>query len=305
VGASGIRQAGLLIVGLSVVQVTGLLAIIAIGLPSIGDVSLTASHGTEGIVGGAALVFFAFIGFDEVITLGEETRDPSRTVPRALLAALAISTLLYIGTAIAAVSAIGAEALAASDRPLADVVATVAGNRSADIISAAALISTTNTSLLALTAGSRLMYGMARQDAMPRWFGGITRRTQVPLRSLVLVTAIAIGCLFLGDLSLLARVTDLAVYLVFIAVNSTLIALRYTQPTADRPFRSPLAVGRLPVLPVAGILSVLVLVTGLNGTTILAGLGVCGVGLVAGLGLDARSPLRSWVAGRRERKRLI
>ncbi len=258
VGAAGIRQAGLLIVGLSVIQVLGLVAVIAIGLPSFGDHSLSLSGHSAGLVSGAALVFFAFIGFDEVITLGEETRDPTRTVPRALLAALAISTALYVAVAVAAVSAIGAEALATSERPLGDVVATIAGSRSGDAIAIAALISTTNTTLLALTAASRLTYGMAQQRAIPRWFGHVTARTHVPLRSLLTVTAISVGCLFLGDLSLLARVTDFAVYLVFIAVNATVIVLRYTRPGEVRAFATPFSLRRLPLLPVAGIGAVLV-----------------------------------------------
>ncbi len=91
-GATGIRQAGMLILILSIIQVSGLLMVIAIGMPSLGDHSLAPTAGVTGVIGGAGLVFFAFIGFDEVITLGEETADPVRTVPRALLRSLAIST---------------------------------------------------------------------------------------------------------------------------------------------------------------------------------------------------------------------
>ncbi|MGE0601344.1 MAG: APC family permease [Dehalococcoidia bacterium] len=297
VGASGIRQAGLLIVGLSTVQVLGLLAVIAIGLPSFGDHSLSLSGHTSGIVSGAALVFFAFIGFDEVITLGEETKDPTRTVPRALLAALAISTALYIAVAVAAVSAIGAEQLAASERPLGEVVDTIAGSRSSDAIAVIALISTTNTTLLAVTAASRLTYGMAQQRAIPSWFGGVAGRTHVPLRSLISVVAVSMVCMFLGNLSLLAKVTDFSVYLVFLAVNATVIVLRFTRPSERRTFATPLAVGKVPLLPIAGIGSVFLLMSGLDGETAVVGAAVCVTGLFVGLLTDARSP----VGRRRER----
>src|SRR4029077_1428519 len=116
-----------LTVGLSAVQVGGLVLVIAIGVPHVGDVDLVTGPGVAGVLGASALVFFAFIGFDEVITLAEETRDPTRTIPRALLLALGISTVLYIGVAIAAVSVIGTEALASSERPLADVLDHVLG----------------------------------------------------------------------------------------------------------------------------------------------------------------------------------
>ncbi|MBK6320094.1 MAG: amino acid permease [Dehalococcoidia bacterium] len=291
--ATGIRQAGLLILVLSTIQVAGLLAVIALGLPSLGDHSLTVSGSAGGVIGGAALVFFAFIGFDEVITLSEETPDPVRTVPRALLVALGISTVLYVFTAVAAVSTIGADALANSERPLAAVVATAAGERSGDIIAVAALVSTTNTTLLALTAASRMTYGMANQGAFPRWLGGVSRATRVPLRSLVVVSAVAAGMVVVGELGLLAQVTDFSVYLVFFAVNGAVIVLRFRQPATSRPFRTPWAAGKLPLLPVGGILSVFILASGIDLDAALAGLLVCSLGLVAGLFFDARSPLRA------------
>src|SRR6266545_2552695 len=123
----GIKQSARVTVVLSAVQVGGLVIVIVIGAPHVGEVNLLAGPGVGGILSGAALVFFAFIGFDEVITLAEETRDPTRTVPRALLLALGISTVLYIAVAMAAVSVLGAGALGASQRPLTDVMAHAPG----------------------------------------------------------------------------------------------------------------------------------------------------------------------------------
>lgn len=295
--ASGIRQAGAVMLLLSLIQVGGLALVIAIGLPSLGDHSLTQSTGPAGIVGGAALVFFAFIGFDEVITLGEETADPVRTVPRALLTALAISTVLYMLTAVAAVSAIGADALGSSERPLADVVAKVAGGASSDVVAAAALISTTNTTLLALTAGSRMLYAMAARGAVPRWLSSVTRRTKVPLASITVVTAIAALSVVAADLSILAQVTDLAIYVVFTSVNVAVIVLRYREPETPRPFRAPGAVGRLPILPVLALLAAIVMFSGVDLEAAVACAGISVVGLAAGLLLDVRSPLRRRLGG--------
>jgi amino acid permease-like protein len=161
----GIKQSARLTVGLSAVQVGALVFVAAIGLPHVGDVDLFSGPGLGGVLAGAALVFFAFIGFDEVITLAEETRDPTRTVPRALLLALGLSMGLYVAVAIAAVSVLGAEALVESPRPLADVMAHVLGDRGATVVAAIAVLTTTNTTLLALTAASRVMYGQERRDA--------------------------------------------------------------------------------------------------------------------------------------------
>ena len=111
------------------IQVAGLLFVVAIGASHLGERSVVSDASVSGVFGGAALVFFAFIGFDEVITLAEETRNPTRVIPRALFAALAISTLLYVAVAVSAVSVIGAPALAESSRPLAEVMAHVLGGR--------------------------------------------------------------------------------------------------------------------------------------------------------------------------------
>ena len=110
VALRGIRQSAALTLLFSVVQVGGLLFVATIGIPHLGDHTLVGGISTGGTVSAAALVFFAFIGFDEVITLSEETRDPVKTVPRALLLALAISTALYMAVAVAGVSVLGPDA---------------------------------------------------------------------------------------------------------------------------------------------------------------------------------------------------
>ncbi|MEY4252030.1 MAG: hypothetical protein RL691_911, partial [Actinomycetota bacterium] len=112
IALTGMQHAKWLVILLSAVQIGGLLLVIAIGFHHIGDVSLTTGHGFSGVLGGASVIFFAYIGFDEVITLAEETRVPHKTIPRALLLALIISTILYIGVSVVAVSVLGVDALA-------------------------------------------------------------------------------------------------------------------------------------------------------------------------------------------------
>src|SRR5262245_58484861 len=236
VAASGTTYSARLTVLLSAVQVAGLVLIIAIGLPHVGEVNLLGGGGVSGVLGAAALVFFAFIGFDEVITLAEETRDPTRTVPRALLLALGLSTALYVGVAIASVSVLGPTALATSPRPLADVMAHVLGDHGATVVAAIAILTTINTTLLMLTAGSRVLYGMAKAGAMPRPFARVHARRGTPLHAigaLALAAALFAG---LGDFAVIAAVTDFAVYVVFVAVNATVVILRRTRPRARRPF---------------------------------------------------------------------
>jgi len=278
----GVKHSARLTVALSAVQVGGLVLVIAIGLPHVGDVDLLSGHGVGGVLGAAALVFFAFIGFDEVITLAEETRDPTRTVPRALLLALGLSTGLYIAVAVAAVSVLGADTLAASPRPLADVMAHVLGDRGATVVAAIAVMTTTNTTLLVVTAASRVMYGMAKAGAMPRSFAFVHQRRRTPIRAIVAVALVAGTFALFGDFAVVAAVTDFAVYVVFLAVNGTVILLRRTRPELPRPFAVAGTVGGVPVLPVLGLGSVAFMMTQLELLAIGLGVLLCATGLAAG-----------------------
>jgi APA family basic amino acid/polyamine antiporter len=278
----GVKQSARLAVGLSAVQIGGLVLVVAIGLPHVGDVDLLTGRGAGGVLGAAALVFFAFIGFDEVITLAEETRDPTRTVPRALLLALGLSTALYIAVAIAAVSVLGADALGASPRPLADVMAHVLGDRGATVVAAIAVLTTTNTTLLAVTAASRVMYGMAKAEAMPRSFAFVHLDRRTPIRAIVAVALVAGGFALFGDFAVIAAVTDFAVYVVFLAVNSAVIILRRTRPELPRPFAVAGTVRGIPVLPVLGLGSVALMMTQLEPLAISLGVALCATGLAAG-----------------------
>jgi len=289
VAIAGIKQSARLTVMMAAVQVGGLLLTIGIGLPHLGEVNLLAGRGTSAVLGAAALVCFAFIGFDEVITLAEETRDPTRTVPRALLLALGLSTLLYLAVAVAAVSVLGPQALAASPRPLADVMAHGLGRASAGVVAAIAMVSTANVTLLAVTAASRVIYGMAARAALPARLARVHPHRQTPVHAIVGVTAVAAAFAALGDLTLIAAVTDFAVYLVFLAVNGTVVVLRRRRPEMARPFEVPGTLAGVPVVPVLGIGSVVVMMAYLDPRAVALGTGLSVVGLFTGWLIRART----------------
>jgi APA family basic amino acid/polyamine antiporter len=292
--AAGIQRSIWLTVALATLQIGGLVLVIISGASSLGDHSLTEGGTAGGVLAGSALVFFAFIGFDEVATLAEETRDPSRSIPRALLLALGISGGLYVLTGVAAISLIGSDALAASPTPLADAISTQWGTRGADIIAVIALASTMNTCLLVLTTASRLIYGMARNAALPPVLATVGARAHSPYVAAVAGFAVSAAFASFGDIGLVASVTDFAVYVIFIAVNAALVTLRFTRPETPRPFRAPLALGRLPLLPVAGTATVLVMLTFLQPQAWLLGLGAASAGGIAwALSAGARSRARA------------
>jgi APA family basic amino acid/polyamine antiporter len=275
----GLQRSIWLTVFLVVLQVGGLVVVIVAGFPHLGDRDLLAGGSVSGVLGAGALVFFAFIGFDEVVTLSDETRDAKRTIPRALLLALGISTLLYVLVAISAVSVIDAGALAGSDRPLTLVMAHDWGGKAADVVAVIAIASTTNTTLLLMTAASRLIYGMARRGSLPGAFARVARRGSSPYVATLLVLAGTLIFVIPGELKLTASATDLAVYVVFIFVNLAVVILRLRRPDLPRGFQTPGRFGKLPLTPLLAIASVLLMMAFLDASAWLIG----GVSLLPGI----------------------
>lgn len=278
--ASGIQRSIWLSVALAALQVGGLLMVIVAGVPHVGDRSLLEGGSVTGVLAASALVFFAFIGFDEVVTLSEETRDAARVIPRALLVALGISTVLYVLVGVSAVSVIDAGTLAGSERPLALVIGHDWGGRASDIVAFIALASTTNTTLLVLTSSSRLIWGMARSGALPSMLASVGERAHSPWRAGIAAFIGASGFALVGEIGLVASVTDFAVYAIFIAVNLSLITLRFRMPDAPRTFTVPLAIGRVPVPTVLGIITVALMLAFLRPSAWGLGVAVLCLGII-------------------------
>jgi APA family basic amino acid/polyamine antiporter len=278
--AGGIQRSIWFSVVLVILQVGGLILVIVAGVPHIGSTSLLEGGSVSGVFGAAALIFFAFIGFDEIVTLSEETRDAAKVIPRALLLALGVSATLYVIVAIASISVIGAPAIAGSDTPLTLVIAHDWGSRAGDIVAAIALASTTNTTLLVLTAASRLLFGMSRDGSLPYLFSSVTVGGRAPYIAAVAACVVAVSFALIGDIGLVASVTDFAVYGIFIAVNVSLIVLRFRAQDVPRTFVTPFRVGRVPVLPLLGIATVLLMIGNLEWRAWLIGLAIVAAGVL-------------------------
>ena len=278
----GIREAVWLAVMLTLAEAGGLVVVIVIGVPHLGDVDLLkAEMGAAGIFSGAALVMFAFIGFEQIATLSEETRDAVHIVPKAMLLAIGVTSGLYLMVAVAAVSVLGWEELSGSQAPLAAVAAEVLGGRASDFVAVVALFSTANTILLLLVAASRLIYGMASTAALPRFLAWVHPGKRTPARAIALSLVVSAGFALSGDIGLVAGATNFAVFIGFAAVNVSLIVLRYTRPDVPRPFRVPLNVGRLPLLPVVALASIAFMTANLEANALMIGLGLFVSGVVA------------------------
>lgn len=262
--SAGVHRSIWLSAVLVALQVIGLLVVIGAGAPHIGDYSLASDTSLSGVLSGAALVFFAFIGFDEVVTLSEETHDPARTVPLALALGLGISTLLYVAVGISAVSAVGVEALAASDRPLSLVLERDLGVRGGDVIAVIALAATTNTTLLLLTTSTRLLFAMSRSGALPLYLSRVSKLGRAPWLAAVATFAVAAPFALSGRIAFVAEVTNFAIYVIFVAVNVSVIRLRFVLRDTPRAFRIPLSVVGVPLPAVLAIVTTILMMAYLS-----------------------------------------
>ena len=279
-----------MIVG-TLVEVAGLVLVIAIGLPHLPDADLTNfDQGAAGVMGGAALVMFAYIGFNEIATLAEEAENPTRTIPLAMLISIGVTTVLYIAVAVAAVSVLGASLLADSEAPLADVAKEVLGDRASSVVAIIALFSTANTMLLLLVAASRMIYGMARTDALPRFLAWVYPRRQTPVRALALSMLLASAFAMTGELAFVAGATNFVVYVAFASACISLVVLRYKRPGQARPFQAPLTLGRMPLLPLVGLVLVALQVAYLGWDVLALGAGLFLSGVVAMQALSLWKP---------------
>jgi APA family basic amino acid/polyamine antiporter len=215
---------------LTVVETAGLLLVIAVGLPSWSqiDFRVTADAST-GIFGAAALIFFAYLGFDELGNLAEEMHAPERDLPRALFIALAVTSVIYVAVALSATAVVPPGALGASSAPLALVVGKVLGGGADVLLTLMALAATANTVLLLLVSAARSVYGMADAGVLPARLARLTA-TRVPREAMIGVLLVALGLIALGDLPRAAHLTDAMVLISFICVNLglTWLGLRNT-----------------------------------------------------------------------------
>ncbi|MFH0884531.1 MAG: amino acid permease [Candidatus Micrarchaeota archaeon] len=239
-------------------EMLGLLIVIAAGFltPSQTEVNLLEppSDGIGGIIAAVSVIFFAFIGFENIANLSEEVKDSRKIVPKALILALAISTVLYMLVAIAAVREVGWFALSESKAPLTLVVSRMLGSY-APLMSYIALFATANTVLMFLIVPSRILYGMSAGGSLPKPFSAVGFRG-TPFISVALVGLLAALIASLADIKTVAQLTDLAVFTAYFVVNISLIALAGAR--IKRGYASPRFAG-IPVLAYAGALTALLM----------------------------------------------
>lgn len=207
----------------------------------------------HGILLGAFLAFYAFIGFEDMVNVAEEVKEPQRNLPRAILLALGLATLLYLLVALAAVLTLPLPELVASTAPLAEMYRQATGQEPL-LIGLISLFAVTNGALIQIVMGSRVLYGMSRQGWLPRALGYVSPKTRTPLVATAAM-ALAVQGLALGvELVALAKATSFIILIVFALINLSLVRVKRRLPVVEGVRSYPLW------MPVAGFASCVALV---------------------------------------------
>jgi APA family basic amino acid/polyamine antiporter len=268
---------------MTLIEIAGLIGIIllAVAFGKFGTVNyMEMPYGIGGTLSAAALIFFAYIGFEDLANISEEVKDGKKNVPKALMYSVIITSIIYVLIGISVVSIMDWQSLAASEAPLASVAASLLGNQAFAIWGAIALFATANTILISLIVSSRMMYGMGKDGSLPKILSRVHPKRRTPHVAILASMLLAMGFVLMGNIKTVASITDLGTFYIFIFVNASVILLRYRMPKAKRGFKTPLNIGRFPVIPFLGMLSSFALLTHLNMDAIMIGLVAIGVGIV-------------------------
>jgi APA family basic amino acid/polyamine antiporter len=225
-------------------------------------------EGSHGVVSAAALIFFAYIGFDAVSTGAEEAKEPKRDLPIAIIGSLVICTIVYILVSIAAVGSLDAKALQESEAPLATVLDEGAGiSWAASLLAFGALVAITSVLLTIFYGQTRIIFAMARDGLMPRNIAKVSPRYGTPAKLTIGLGAfIAVLAAFI-PLNEIVQLVNIGTLFAFLLVNIGVVILRVTHPDMERPFKVPLANLPLPIFPIIGVILILYLMRQLPGTT--------------------------------------
>ncbi|QDQ11955.1 APC family permease [Streptomyces spectabilis] len=249
---------------LTAVELTGLLIILAIGAWAVLTGDGEPSRLTEfeasgtgyalltGVLGATALGFFAFVGFEDSVNMAEETKDPTRTFPRAIFIGVAVTGTIYVLVALVSSLLVDYRTLEGSSGPLLEVVKAGGVDFPHKLFALIALFAVTNSALINIMMASRLCYGMANERILPRAMGRVLAGRRTPVVGIAFVSLLAIGLVSTGEIEGLGDTTAFLLLCVFAVVNVAVLVLR-RDPVDHDHFRAPT------VLPVLGAITALVL----------------------------------------------
>lgn len=259
IAIKGIKESAVLAAVFTLIEIIGLLLIIWVGRnaftqAAVSDVlRIDPILGTGGVIAGAFLAFYAFIGFEDMVNVSEEVKNPRKTMPLAILFSLLISTVLYIIVVIVAVTIVSPQDLSTSSAPLA-LVYERTGAQGAIVLTSIGLLAAVNGIVVQIIMGSRVLYGLAKQGWIHDKFLKLHKTNQTPIfATICIVAAMILATLTLPIVSL-AKVTSLLLLGIFILVNASLISVKRKQKIHKGYITVPIAIPILGVICSSGLI---------------------------------------------------
>ena len=226
-----------------IVKLLALALFIAAGLTKINTANYTpfAPGGFTGIHNGAAIVFFAYIGFDAISTAAEETKNPQRNLPIGILGGLAICTIIYVLVGFVLTGMVNYKELDPSVHadPLAYALQSTGMQGAAWLVALGAVFSMTAVLLVFQYGQPRIFYAMARDGLLPKFAGRVHQRTRVPYVTTIITGLLVAGWALIGDAGETYDLTNIGTLFAFALVCIGVLVLRHTEPDRPRPFRVP------------------------------------------------------------------
>ena len=279
----GIKQSAWMNTIFALVTIAGLEIIIFLGFTVEVSDSIDyfdTPNGMTGIILAFVLIFFAFIGFEDMANVAEEVKKPKKTLPRAIILTVLITAAIYILVSLSSIRILNWEELSQSATPLDDVATKGLGLGGGITLTAIALFATASTVLITLIAGARILYGMAKGGSLPSMLGNIHSKTGTPWIAVIGIFATSVVFVFVGDIVIVANIVVFAVIITFAMINLSVILLRYVKPDEERPFKVPLNIGKFPIMPLIGFIVTVYMALQFELEIILVGLGIIGSGII-------------------------
>ncbi len=274
----GIRESAKANAAMVALKLAVLAVVVAVGFGKTSSANLTpfAPHGLAGIQAGAAIIFFAFIGFDAVSTTAQECRDPGRDLPRGILWSLGVSTAVYVAVTLVVVGMVPYTELAGKADPLAYVFEHHGLTSLAGVVAVGAVVATTASLLVYQIGQPRILMAMSHDGLLPPWFGRVHPRLGTPGNATILTGFLVAVPAALMDIGEVVELANIGTLFAFAVVCVGVMILRVRRPEAPRAFRVPAVWIAAPL----GVVACLWLAQGLPAVTWLRFFLWLGVGLV-------------------------
>ncbi|KXH76888.1 MAG: hypothetical protein AM326_06340 [Candidatus Thorarchaeota archaeon SMTZ-45] len=252
----GIKQSAMVNNALVLTKIAIICLFIAIGIPriSLSNYSPFAPNGFVGILQGAGFIFFAFLGFGRIAMLGEEVRNPNRTLPRSILLSFATSAIIYVLVGLTATGLQDYRLLAQSSSPIADAAEVVGVPALVGVVSLGALIATVSVLLTTLLGLSRVSFAMARNGQIPKVVAKIHPRFGTPYVSILIMGMFMAILALVFDLRQTSAITSFSILSTHVVLNYCAMRFRKKMPGV-KSFKAPL----YPLIPLLGVVSCCVL----------------------------------------------